>query len=141
MLSVQLHQTERKDTCQCRSNTSNEIENGESLLDVIFEELVLCSHLDRSLLAISLTSSIPAVTSFQHTQKHTRSNQRTPVLDESHSLYQSINQSLGVEKPESPYNHDTRPAYNNRAQEICWANLSNDNRHWRLEDDVGYEEH
>lgn len=60
MLSVQLHQTKRKNTRQCRSNTSNEIEHGESLLDVIFEESALYNHLHRSLLAISLTSSIPA---------------------------------------------------------------------------------
>lgn len=60
MLSVQLHQTKRKNTRQCRSDTSNEIEDGESLLDVIFEESALCSRLEGSCLAISLTSSVPA---------------------------------------------------------------------------------
>jgi hypothetical protein len=37
MLSIQLHETEREDTCQRRGNTTNEVENGESLLDVIFK--------------------------------------------------------------------------------------------------------
>lgn len=82
MLSVQLHQTKRKNTRQCRSDTSNEIENGESLLNVIFEESALCSHLKRSfwrfLSYIEYTSKIAS--------RHNQGSNQLPAHPKAHAF-------------------------------------------------------
>lgn len=55
VFSIELHQTKGEDARECGSNTADEVENGESFLDVIFRMLA-CVEVTVKL----LTSSVPA---------------------------------------------------------------------------------
>ena len=48
-----------------------------------------------------------------------------------------------MEQHDSPstYNHNHRPGHDNRTQEDSRSNLADEDSHWRLEEDIGNEEH